>query len=59
MNLEFDLNEHKDLGFLHEIGKRIAAADPIHDVLELVVEFATAVVKCDSCFVYVLEGSDL
>lgn len=59
MNLDPELNDHKNLGFLHEIGTRIAAADPIHSILELVLEFVMAVVKCDSCFVYVLEGSDL
>jgi len=59
MNIASEVNEHKDLGFLHEIGKRIAASDPIHTVLELVVEFVTAVVNCDSCFVYVMEGADL
>jgi len=59
MNLAAEVNDQKDLGFLHEIGKRIAAADPIHTVLELVVEFVTAVVNCDSCFVYVMEGANL
>lgn len=59
MNLAAEVNDHQDLGFLHEIGTRIAAADPIHRVLELVVEFVTTVVNCDSCFVYVVEGGDL
>lgn len=44
---------------LHEIGSRMAAADPFHKVLSAVVEFASAVVKCDSCFIYVLEDSQL
>jgi uroporphyrinogen-III synthase len=59
MSLAAELDDQKDLGFLHEIGTRIAAADPIHNVLELVVEFVTSVVNCDSCFVYVMEGKDL
>jgi uroporphyrinogen-III synthase len=48
-----------DITVLHEIGSRIAAADPLHTVLTRVVEFVASVVACDSCFVYVLEGEDL
>jgi uroporphyrinogen-III synthase len=59
MSLAAELDNQKDLGFLHEIGTRIAAADPTRNVLELVVEFVTSVVNCDSCFVYVMEGTDL
>ncbi len=35
------------------------AAVPLKDVLAEVVRFATAVVKCDACFVYVLEKDAL
>jgi len=45
--------------FLHEISSRIAAADPLHTVLDRVVEFATTMIPCDSCFVYVLEADKL
>ena len=48
-----------DLDLLHEIGSRIAAADPLHETLMRVVEFVSSVVPCDSCFVYVLDGEDL
>src|ERR1700720_1715700 len=48
---------HVDL--LHEIGNRLATADGFHDVLTRVVEFATVLVRCDSCLIYVLEGNDL
>jgi uroporphyrinogen-III synthase len=53
--------ERPDIGVevLHEIGERIAAADPLHTVLKLVVEFVSSVVKCDSCFVYVIEDNEL
>jgi signal transduction protein with GAF and PtsI domain len=51
--------DNPEVEFLHEIGKRIAAADPLHEVLERVVKFVSAVVKCDSCFIYVLEGGEL
>jgi uroporphyrinogen-III synthase len=37
----------------------MAAADPLHEVLAQIVEFASALVKCDSCFVYVVEDDDL
>jgi uroporphyrinogen-III synthase len=48
-----------DIDFLHDISRRIAADDPLHQDLERIIEFASAVVKCDSCFVYVREGDDL
>ena len=48
-----------DIDLLHEIGSRIAAADPLHGVLERVVDFVSTLVQCDSCFVYVLEDEDL
>jgi uroporphyrinogen-III synthase len=51
--------EDPALGFLHQIGSRMAAADPLHEVLRRIVEFVSSVVKCDSCFVYVLESKEL
>jgi signal transduction protein with GAF and PtsI domain len=56
-----EVNPPGDLDFdvLHEIGSRMAAADPFHEVLARVVDFAVGVVKCDSCFVYVLQGDEL
>jgi uroporphyrinogen-III synthase len=59
MNTVSNSTEHLEIEFLHEIGERIAAADPLRDVLGRIVEFVSTVVKCDSCFVYVLEGTDL
>jgi uroporphyrinogen-III synthase len=47
------------LDFLHDVGTRIAAADPLHEVLNRIVEFISDLVSCDSCFIYVLEGGDL
>jgi signal transduction protein with GAF and PtsI domain len=43
-----------EIEFLHEIGSRMAAADPLHAVLGRVVTFVSSLVQCDSCFVYVL-----
>jgi uroporphyrinogen-III synthase len=37
----------------------MAASDPLHEVLARVVDFTAAVVKCDSCFIYVLENDEL
>ncbi len=53
------LHSAPEVDLLHAIGSRMAAADPFHEVLLQVVECAVSVVKCDSCFVYVLEGQDL
>jgi uroporphyrinogen-III synthase len=59
VNAQISPGEHRDMEVLHEIGERIAAADPLSSVLQLVVEFVSAVVKCDSCFIYVVEGPEL
>jgi uroporphyrinogen-III synthase len=47
------------LEFLHNVSSRIAAADPLHEVLDQIVEFVSEFVSCDSCFIYVLEGDAL
>jgi signal transduction protein with GAF and PtsI domain len=44
---------------LHEIGSRMAAADPLHQVLELIIALVVSEVACDSCFIYVLENDEL
>jgi len=54
-----DILTSEDVDLLHEIGSRMAAADPLHEVLSRVVDFAVALVHSDSCFIYVLEGDDL
>lgn len=56
---EGDVSPKSDIDLLHEIGSRIAAADPFHAVLSRVVDFVATIVQCDSCFVYVLEDDDL
>src|ERR1700738_2878903 len=50
-------DSHVDL--LHEIGVRLGTAAGFHEVLSRVVDFASALVKCDSCLIYVLEGDEL
>jgi putative methionine-R-sulfoxide reductase with GAF domain len=37
----------------------VSLAAPLQDVLAQVVDFAASLVKCDSCFIYVLEGDEL
>jgi len=54
-----DPSERSGIDLLHEIGSRIAAADPLHGVLSRVVDFVSTLVHCDSCFVYVLEDEAL
>jgi uroporphyrinogen-III synthase len=55
----FDLMDKSDIDALHEIGSRIAAADPLQTVLSRVVHFVTTLVQCDSCFIYVLDEDAL
>jgi uroporphyrinogen-III synthase len=47
------------IDFLHEIGSRMAASDPLHMVLNRIVDFACSLIQCDSCFVYMLEDNQL
>jgi len=51
--------EEPGLDFLHEIGSRMAAASPLREVLGQIVDFAATLVKCDSCFLYILEEEEL
>lgn len=51
--------EDSHVEVLHEIGVRLATADGFHEVLTRIVDFASALVKCDSCLIYVLEGHEL
>ena len=48
-----------DVAFLHGMASRLADATPLEEVLQEVVEFVVSAVKCDSCFVYVLERDEL
>jgi len=59
MNLCSEFDRHRDIDVLYEIGEQIAAAGPVYTLLKRVVELVSAVVKSDSCFVYVLEENEL
>lgn len=44
---------------LHQTVSRIAAADGFHQALDRVLDFAVELVRCDSCFIYVLADDEL
>src|SRR6202022_4318595 len=51
--------DDSSVDILLELGSQMASADALHEVLAGVVDFASALVKCDSCLIYVLENDDL
>src|SRR6478672_11112880 len=51
--------EASHVNVLHHTVTRIASADGFHQALDRVLDFAVGLVKCDSCFIYVLSGEDL
>ncbi len=52
------VDESTEVDFLHDIARRIAAADSLHDVLDRVLDFVSWIAKFDSCFIYVLEANE-
>jgi uroporphyrinogen-III synthase len=44
---------------MHVISRRMASSDPLHSVLDQIVSFIEGLLRCDSCFLYVLEGNQL
>jgi signal transduction protein with GAF and PtsI domain len=54
-----ELSMAPTLDFLHEVGTRIAAADPLHEVLDEIVDFVSELVSCDSCLIYVRDEEEL
>jgi len=58
-----DLLQQKEkdpaLSILHEIGSRMAAASPLGEVLDRIIDFAGSVARFDSCFIFVLEEDEL
>lgn len=44
---------------LHDIGSRMAAADPLHEVLQRIITLVTSEIECDSAFIYILENDEL
>ena len=54
-----EVTDSSDIDLLHDIGSRLAAADPLQEVLSRIVQFVSTLVRCDSCFLYVLDGDAL
>lgn len=53
------LNEDLPVDLLHDLGTKGAGTDAVQEVLAKLVEFASALVKCDSCMVFTLEEDEL
>lgn len=49
----------RDIDFLHEIGSRIAATDSLQSILQRILDFISDLVRCDSCFVYIIQEEQL
>jgi uroporphyrinogen-III synthase len=47
------------IDLMHAIGRRMAASDEFHSVLNQIVGFIETLLRCDSCFIYVLEEKQL
>ena len=50
---------NSEVDLVHLVTSQIAEADALSETLARIVDFICAVVKCDSCFVYVFEGQRL
>jgi signal transduction protein with GAF and PtsI domain len=53
------LDESTEVDLLHDIARRLMAADSLQDVLGRVLEFVSWIAKFDSCFIYALEANEL
>lgn len=51
--------EDPDIALLSKTASRLSGTTPLHEVLNEVVRFVTAVTQCDSCLIYVLEKDEL
>jgi uroporphyrinogen-III synthase len=58
VNLARSAGEASEVALLRRVAGRISGALPLDTVLREMVDFATSVVQCDSCFIYVLEDKD-
>jgi len=54
-----ELGKNHEIDFIHEIGSRMADAGGFAEVLARIVDFVCHLIRCDSCFIYVLEDDDL
>jgi uroporphyrinogen-III synthase len=51
--------EDSHVDVLHEISAQLGSGNEFHAVLKRIVDFASELVNCDSCLIYVLEGDEL
>jgi uroporphyrinogen-III synthase len=58
-NQDPSAREGTDVTYLHGVVSRMTGEVPFAAVLDEVVEFATSVIRCDSCLIYILEGDEL
>jgi len=54
-----ELEQADAIELMHDIGRRMATSDPLHSVLGQIVGFIETLLRCDSCFIYVLEDKRL
>jgi len=54
-----DASQLSAVDLLHDISSRFASTGSLRGVLQRIVDIACSVVRCDSCFVYVLENDRL
>jgi signal transduction protein with GAF and PtsI domain len=61
MDTEFPsaLANSSEVDLVHLVTSRMADADALNETLTRLVDFICAIVKCDSCFIYVVEGQKL
>lgn len=53
------LTDTSEVDLVHLVTSRIADADALNETLTRIVDFICAIIRCDSCFVYVVEGQKL
>ncbi len=53
------LADKSEVDLVHLVTSQMAEADALNETLTRIVDFICAVVNCDSCFIYVLEGQKL
>ena len=51
--------EDNHIDLLHQVGCSMAATNSFHEVLSRIIDMVTETIRCDSCFIYVLEKTNL
>lgn len=51
--------EDSHIELLHQVGSSVAAINSLHEVLSRIIDIVTDTVRCDSCFIYVLQKTNL